>query len=331
MRATAVAVAVSASVSAAASASVRAVGMLIAAAAAVTSAGCTVGSGAGSVVGPMFLLDCNGESSTPNVGTPAAPTCLNLAPKFFAGEPIEDPSDVPRANSLTIRLQSSGNRIEITDTLAFNIQSSFEVARCLRGAFKDGLPDWDTRQVTTVKGQCTGVPWCDWSARDGASPGTCVASTAGPPIDQGVALLPGTPTGAPAPAGCVAHMRTGPAQPLRPLIHFGPQEYVRASIVPLFTCTDDRLNVVAIVASAVEGWIDFLDFGGATSATTLTKDFKVNFGEQLQANFHLVLQDNHVLDQIRVDGLIPAPRIGGTLDGYFDFNLDRGRAAQPFP
>ena len=28
---------------------------------------------------------------------------------------------------------------------------------------------------------------------------------------------------------------------------------------------------------------------------------------------------------------IPTPLIGGTLDGYFDFDLERGRAAQPFP
>ena len=26
-----------------------------------------------------------------------------------------------------------------------------------------------------------------------------------------------------------------------------------------------------------------------------------------------------------------APVIGGTLDGYFDFDLARGRSAQPFP
>jgi hypothetical protein len=60
-------------------------------------------------------------------------------------------------------------------------------------------------------------------------------------------------------------------------------------------------------------------------------DFKVNFGERLHANFHVVLQDGTVVGAIMDRIPVPAPRMGGTLDGYFDFDLDRGRAAQPFP
>ena len=58
----------------------------------------------------------------------------------------------------------------------------------------------------------------------------------------------------------------------------------------------------------------------------------MNFGQRLRANFHIVLGDDRMLTAIKmmVDPP-PAPTIGGTLDGNFDFDLQRGQGAQTFP
>ena len=61
-------------------------------------------------------------------------------------------------------------------------------------------------------------------------------------------------------------------------------------------------------------------------------NFIVNFGDRLRANFHVVLQDSRIAYAIENNLPVPTtPHIGGTLDGYFDFELARGRAAQPWP
>jgi hypothetical protein len=296
--------------------------------AAALAAGCTVGSGAGSAAGPMFIVGCD------KAGDFATPACFNLQPSFFAGEPIEDINRGTKSNRLLIRIQRTGNRIEINDVVYFDIRNSFEVARCLRGQLKpDGTPDWDTREVISIKEVCTGVPWCDWSARAGTPPSSCV----GVPGDAGIQVTAPVDAGALATAldggaaSCTALMHTAPAGPPRPLIHFGPQEFIRGSFVPRFTCSDERIDTVNLSATAVDGWIDFLDFGGVQSFPVLGSDYKVDFGSRLQANFHMVLQDDRVLNAIMTFISIPDPLIGGELDGFFDFDLERGRAAQPFP
>jgi hypothetical protein len=67
------------------------------------------------------------------------------------------------------------------------------------------------------------------------------------------------------------------------------------------------------------------------TAFDTSTDFKVNFGERLRANFHVVLQDDRVITAERMGLPLPSPRFGATLDGRFDLDLVRGRAAQPFP
>jgi len=303
------------------------------------SAGCTVGAGSGSVAGAIFMHGCDSE------GHFESPTCYGLNPTFFAGEPIEDINRGYKANRLLIRLQRTGNRIEINDVVYVDVLNSFEVARCLRGLFTaDGTPDWDTRQVIDSKGVCTGVPWCDWSARPGTPTPVCVGipASAGQPVDVPgpdggvVSFQDGGADAGGAEAGgastCAGVMRTSTvAAPARPLIHFGVDEYIRGSFVPRFTCGDERIQTVNLSATAVQGFIDFLDLGSVQAAGALASDFKVDFGSRLQANFDMVLQDDRVLFAIKTETSIPAPLIGGELSGFFDFNLDRGRAAQPFP
>jgi hypothetical protein len=117
-------------------------------------------------------------------------------------------------------------------------------------------------------------------------------------------------------------------------INLSTQDYVRASLVPLFTCNETQVAGVALPGS----WIDFQDFGSAAQPQLPAdmrqapdNDFKVEFGERLRARFHVVLGDQHVVDSIRRREAIPDSHISGVLDGWFDFDLERGRAAQPYP
>ena len=54
-------------------------------------------------------------------------------------------------------------------------------------------------------------------------------------------------------------------------------------------------------------------------------------GEQLRASFHVELEDEAVRLAAENARPLPNPRIGGVLDGYFEFTLERSRVAQPFP
>ena len=257
----------------------------------VCAAGCTVGEGSGSAMGMLWILGCN---PPPNIdyGTEAAPALFNLSPTFFAGEPIEDISDSkPAHNRLTIRMQRSGNAVEITDTLNFDIPFSYEIAQCIRGRTVGGLPDWDTSSGTTDP---NGPPWCE----------------------------PGGPNGVP---------RIN-------LFAYGP---VTATLTPFGTCHSQAHppTVVSVAGVASPGWIDFLDFGSAAQPTLapdertpVDPDFKVAYGERLRAIFSMTLEDNRVAMAVHLGINQPmTPIIGGTMDGNFDFDLERGRSAQTFP
>ena len=119
----------------------------------------------------------------------------------------------------------------------------------------------------------------------------------------------------------------------RARINLSTQDWVQASLAPLFTCVEARSVGVALPGS----WIDFNNFGSAeqggspSSRTGVPFDFKVDFGQHLQASFHLILGDETVEHAIMTNAFVPPQRISGTLDGDFDFDLERGRAAQPFP
>jgi hypothetical protein len=281
--------------------------------------GCTVGEGTGSAVGMLFDVGCDkGDSLKP----PAKP--YSLQPTFFAGEPIEDvcppPGQCsgPRMNRLVIRLQHNGNRVEVNDTLYFNVENSYKVAQCVRGQTKGGVAAWDTRLVTAADGTSVpGLSWCDWNA--GALDGGVADAGAS---DAGVADAGAADGGVPA---------TMAAPYAR--INLSTQDFVQASLAPLHTCVEARSVAVALPGS----WIEFQDFGSARQGGTadtradVTGDFKVSFGERLRASFHLVLGDQAVTYATMTRAALPDQRIGGELDGTFDFDLERGRAAQQFP
>jgi hypothetical protein len=284
----------------------------------ICAGGCTVGDGSGSANGMLMDVGCNEGN------TLASPMAFSLNPSFFAGVPIEDvcppPGQCggPRMNRLIIRMQRTGTRIEVNDVLTFDVLNSLKVAQCVRGRTVGGQPTWDTRNITAADGtEIPGVPWCDWnwtSADAGAA-----APDGG--ADGGVA---GGVDG-----GALVAMTQTMAR-----INITTQDFVQASLAPLFTCVEARSVAVALPGS----WILFKSFGTALQTDvppemrgTLNDDFKVDFGQRLSADFHLVLGDQAVEYAIKTHMAIPDQRISGFLDGSFDFDLDRGRAAQPFP
>jgi hypothetical protein len=276
--------------------------------------GCTVGDGNGAAIGPIWELGCSDDGA--DYGTEMAPRIFDLSPRFFAGEPIEDIAAANRANRLLMRIQRNGNRLEVNDTLYFDVVNAYEIARCVRGRIdENGLPDYDTRMTTDLFTHLpTTTPWCDWS---------------GIPtfVDGGSRPDAGADAGGGGDAG------VGPTGPPHARIHLGVDEIVHSSLSLMLTCHKDN-----VVGEGFDGWIDFQDFGLAAEPgvaremrDAIRSDFKVNFGERLRASFEVVLGDQRVVTAVK--GLLPIPDsfVGGYLDGSFDFDLERGRAAQPFP
>jgi hypothetical protein len=296
----------------------------------VAAAGCTVGSGSGSAKGTLWVNGCNNSS---DYGTPpgsmnmaAVPAPYDLQPTFFAGEPIDDLSMAsPPKNRLVLRMQGTGLALQYNDTLYFDIESSYEVARCVRGRTVNGQPDWKTGEP--LYNTPAGGPfplWCDWSATaagdagdGGGNPGMDAAATsdAGATLDGGMSVV-------------------GPY----PRIYITPDTDLRSSLALLSTCPTANVAADAVNTPPGASWIEFLNFGSAEQSdlapedrAPITSDFIISYGERLRANFHLVLQDAAVVYATENLMPIPAPLLGATLDGYFDFNLERGRAAQAFP
>jgi hypothetical protein len=126
----------------------------------------------------------------------------------------------------------------------------------------------------------------------------------------------------------------GNVQAARPRITVGPELPVRSSLSLLYTCGFART-----VGNGVDGsWIEFEDFSGVAEPDLppamrgeIAGNFKVDFGSRLRATFNVVLDDERRIIAKKVMDPIPAPNIDGQMAGAFDFDLERGRAAQLFP
>jgi hypothetical protein len=274
--------------------------------------GCNVGQGKGTAKGNLFVVGCWKEGDEVfNYGEqlPGVTAEYDLKPTFFAGDPIEDIGIGEHKNRLRMRMQKHGSGQEDDDMLKFDIENSYEVARCVRGRTVNGAPDWDMSKINTMNGHVAlpgeeGIPWCDWSA-------LTTDAGAGMSVDAGVSTY-------------------GP----RARLHFSTEGFTKAWLVPLSSCP-----MIPVVGIGRVGWIELIDFGKAGQPELPpeertrfeTTDFKVNFGERLRATFHVELQDSAVWQAEEHLRPVPNPRIGGVLDGEFDFILERSRVAQPFP
>lgn len=297
-------------------------GLLVALSAGIALGGCTVGSGSGSAKGDLFVVACDyGETlggMKPDGTLVAGPFDLN--PSFFVGTPTDDQIKGPQQmNVMDIELKTTG--LEFSDALGFNIQNSYEVARCVRGRTTNGQPDYlvtvplPPALGTAANPQPTTL-WCDWSAMAFSDGGVPDAAVPGVP-DAGAALDGGMSTMAPAPR-----------------IHITPYTDVVGSLTLPTTCPGSVASAIA-----TEGWIQFENFGTAEEPDKAPADrdpvstgFIINYGDRLRASFNMTLGDQRYVTAVQTGTAPPtSPAIGGAMYGYFDFELVRGRAAQPFP
>jgi hypothetical protein len=254
---------------------------------------CSRSSGTGEVTGKLYVKGCDGE----DLGTLEAPGDYDLDPRFIAGEPIEDLRvGGVTENRLIIRLQSSGKKIEVNDTLTFYVTNSYAVATCVRGrkvASPSGeqRPEYDPRH-------------CSWGP-DGKGPPRL---RVGPDFPIRASLAPrdrctknqhvvGTAVG------------TAPSLP-------AAGEAPKPPVPP----------------ESWESWIELQHFGSATERDDISKGFRVVFGERLHASaFHLTLTDDLEIKAKKRNEPAPELEILGTLEGRFDFDLIRGQGFQAFP
>jgi len=298
--------------------------------------GCSVGKGVGAAKGDIFELGCSkngdycyapgvcgtadpdGGTADPDGGTASSggPVPYDLKPTFFAGEPIDDlrqvnPGNAIMNNRLIIRLQRSGKQIELNDVLTFDITSSYEVARCVRGRLKLDpktslyVNDWDEAN-------------CYRDPTDPKAPGRLRVNYDSP-VHASLALM----------ATCTANL-------VAQAVSFVP--------VPLnYTATPNPVVTDGSWAS----WVEFQEFGTAAQVDQAPSDrvaingaFHVELGERIYATtFALTLVDQTVVNAA-INNLpkpsSPNGNVGGTLGGdpttgRFDFPLERGQGAQFFP
>jgi hypothetical protein len=266
---------------------------------------CSVGKGVGAASGVIFEYGCKKSGdycSAPGVcGTETIPVAYDLKPSFFAGEPINDlrqsgSGSAIMSNLLTIRLQRSGKEIEQNDVLTFDITSSYEVARCVRGGVRaDGSNDWDPTNCYRASDTGPGRMRVHYDSKVKAAltlKATCTANLVASAVSAPVPL-------------------TNYATEPNPVVTDGSwsswvefQEF-GAAAPGVGDPIDGRFRV---------------ELGQRIYASA----------------FYLTLVDDQIVNAAIDNLPQPAANIGGTLGGNsttgsFDFDLERGQGAQFFP
>jgi hypothetical protein len=219
-----------------------------------------------------------------------------------------NPGNAIMNNRLIIRLQRSGKQIELNDVLTFDITSSYEVARCVRGRIMVdpntnlNVNDWDPVN-------------CYRDPTNPNAPGRMRVNFDSP-VHASLALM----------ATCMANL-------VADAVSFVP--------VPLnYSATPNPVVTDGSWAS----WVEFQEFGTAAQVdkdpihrAKVENTFHIEIGQRIYATtFMLTLQDDAVVTAAIKNLPKPAPNIGGTLGGEattgrFDFDVERGQGAQFFP
>jgi hypothetical protein len=263
----------------------------------------------GAASGSIYVYSCtkNGDYCPDGVcGTADSPAAYDLKPSFFAGETIDDLREFSSgsgimSNRLIVRLQRSGKQIEQNDVLTFDVASSYEVARCVRG------------RVDSATGKN------DWSDTD------CFrASDNGPgrvrlQYDSSVRAYLNMK------ATCTANLVA---------------DAVSAPVPPSYTTAAKPVVTDGSWSSWVE-FQEFGNAAQTDRAPTereaIGGKFRVELGGRVYAtSFQLTLVDDGVVTAAINNVPKRDPMIGGTLGGdsstgRFDFDLARGQGAQFFP
>jgi hypothetical protein len=288
--------------------------LLVLAMASAFAGGCSVGQGVGAAKGALFDYGCskkNGDYCADGVcGTAEHYAPYDLHPIFFTGEPINDlrqqyAGSAIMHNRIIIRLQRSGKQIDYNDVLTFDVKNSYEVARCVRGRVDEvtGAKDWDPAN-------CYRDPTSD------QGPGRIRIQHDGS-IDASLLLKDTCP---------IAETLDLPSASTHVATSYGS--------VPDPQVTDGSWL----------SWVEFQEFGSASQADRpatqrdpVGPKFLVDFGQRIYASaFRLTLADSNLVQAALDDLPTPEAQIGGVLGGdsstgRFDFDLQRGRGAQPFP
>ncbi|MEP6652688.1 MAG: hypothetical protein ABJA82_04990 [Myxococcales bacterium] len=264
---------------------------------AATTVACAVGAGTGRVTGTIDAPQCTFDPPTGISGKKP----FNLEADFFAAVPIDADAILGPAfpaNQMIIRVQHSGARMENANALMFWIFDSAKVARCLRGAYPGGVQEWDDS-------------YCDRS--DATRPPRLLIGMTREMVSAFFVLN----------ASC-------------------PTAFLSANALGACTAADSNCPDVTICPGR-GSWITFTGFGDIEldKSKPIDAAFRVNDGERIaarmdatstEAAFHVELCDVATVNDA-INRLVPLtkPRILGTLEGFFDFQLERGQAGQPFP
>jgi hypothetical protein len=270
---------------------------------------CSVGEGVGAARGAIYEYGClkSGDYCTSDgvCGTEKTPAAYDLGPSYFAGEPIDDLREYNKgssqimSNRLIIRLQHSGKQIELNDVLTFDITSSYEVARCVRGFVDNGVNDWDETNCYRASDKGPGRVRVQFDSVIHASltlKATCTANLVASAISSPV---PDSYAGTP-----------------RPVIAGGAWsswvEFEDFGSAAQNERTPDKRDPV-------------------------DNRFRIGLGDRIYATtFFLTLVDDAVVNAAMQSLPPPQSLVGGTLGGdpttgRFDFDLRRGQGAQFFP
>jgi hypothetical protein len=269
---------------------------------------CSVGSGVGAASGSIYVYGCtkNGDYCPDGVcGTSDAPAPYDLKPSFFAGETVDDLREFSSgsgimSNRLIVRLQRSGKQIEQNDVLTFDIASSYEVARCVRG-YVDGTGknDWSDSDCFRASDNGPGRVRLQYDSSVRAYLSMKATCTANLVADAISAPVPPSYTTAAKPVVTDGSWSSW--------VEF--QEFGNAA-------QNERVPT------------DREPIGGK---------FRLELGGRVYAtNFQLTLMDDGVVTAAINNVPKRDPMIGGTLGGdpstgRFDFDLARGQGAQFFP
>lgn len=272
--------------------------------------GCSIGKGVGAASGSLYEYGCDdaGDYCAPTgeCGTQSSPAPYDLKPRYFAGEPIDDlrqykPGSGIMNNRVVIRLQRSGKQIELNDVLTFDIDSSYEVARCVRGRVDPdtGLPDWDPADCYRASDTGPGRVRVQYDADVHAAltlHATCTANVVASAISAPVPL-------------------SYAADPPPVVVNGAWDSWV-------------ELQEFGRAAQADRA---------PTEREPVSGKFRIDYGERVYAtSFFLTLIDDHVVSAAINNRPKPDPQMGATLGGdpttgRFDFDVQRGQGAQFFP
>ena len=282
------------------------------------TAACSISTGEGWVVGSLFAENCRSGNTLDRPDDQ-----YDLEADFFAGDPLLDfsDSDSTRRSSVLVRVQSTSNRPEESDALLIRIhdlrsaaiayaaeqpleaQECFDLAGCpsastIGGQLRPLVLRSQLNLYTTCPDSKTALVASTqtFSTADLGAGGSCeIKSQLAPP------------------AGCPSLDEAARAR-LDALCDGAFSDRSRGSVITEVLGRDSACMYLCRLGGARRG----------QSAEQL-RDFSFDYGDRIGAVFSFNLVDSRALR------LGTCATVRGHVYGMFNFEMNRNRAAQPFP